>query len=143
MENAFKRLFVIAFRSPVTLQTLVGEQRIVGAEHHTITQPTRNIVLQISSEIFRRPAVQLVPDIALVHQYRQCLGLPRPTWTRGNNRHLRKFCGNPIQVARMAVVENNAVAARQTSTQSSGADEYQSRDSRFGTQLVKRKPLRI
>ncbi len=70
-------------------------------------------MLQIGREVLRRPAVQLVPDVALVHQHGDRLGLPRPARSRGDDLQVAESRRDQVEMARMAVVEQDAAAARQ------------------------------
>src|SRR5260370_38385815 len=88
MEDLVQDLRWIAFRLPVAAQPLVGEKRVVAAEHDAIFQASRNLMLEVGRVVLRRPAVQLVPDIALVHQHRDHLRLPGPAGARRNDPEL-------------------------------------------------------
>src|SRR6202012_3531354 len=95
---------------PAADQPLIAEQRIVGAEHDAVFEPARNLVTQISGVIFRRPAVQLVPDVTLVHENGDRFRLPRPSRPRSDDLEIRIGRSDPVEMARMAVVENDAGA---------------------------------
>src|SRR5579871_1979114 len=94
-------------------------------------EPAWNLMTQIGGMIFGRPSVQLVPDVSLVHQHGDNLGLPRPSRTRGDDFQLRIDRGHPIKMAWMAIIENDAGAAGQTSAESGGTNEDQHRDVGF------------
>src|SRR5258708_21133818 len=78
MEDLVQDLRRIAFRLPVADQPVVGEKRVVGAEHDAILEASRDLVLEVGRMVLGRPAVQLVPDIALVHEHPDHLLLPGP-----------------------------------------------------------------
>src|SRR5262245_32956883 len=78
VEHLVENLRRIAFRAPSLDQPLVGEERVVAAEEYAVLQAPRYLVLEVGRMILRRPAVQLVPDIALVHEHGDHLGLPWP-----------------------------------------------------------------
>src|ERR1700736_6016324 len=68
VENLVEDLRRIALGAPVVDEALVGEERIVAAEEDAVLKPARDLMLEIGGKILRRPAVQLVPDVALVHE---------------------------------------------------------------------------
>ena len=111
-EHFFQDLPRIAFRLPVLDEALVGEEGIIGTEEDSVFQPTRDLVLEVGLVVLRRPAVQLVPDVALVHEHGDHLGLPRPAWTRGNDLELVVFRRDVIEMAGMTPVEDDAIATR-------------------------------
>src|SRR5581483_92715 len=136
VKDLFQNFGRITLRVPVLDEALVGEQRIVAAEQDAILETPRNLVLEVGGVIFRRPAVQLVPDIALVHEHRDHLGLPRPARTRGNDLQAGIVSRDPVQVARMTIVENDAVAAGQAGAQPGRADKNQYGDASLDAKIV-------
>src|ERR1700722_17942882 len=111
MKNSLQHVVGIALRLPVVYQPLVAEQRIVGAEHDEVLEPARNLVTQIGGVIFWRPAVQLVPDVTLMHENGDRFRLPRPSRPRSDDLEVRIGRSDPVEMARMTVVENDAGAA--------------------------------
>ena len=103
--------FGIAELVPIGEQSLVAEQRVVGREHDPLGESSRDLALQFVGEVFRRPAVQLAPDIGLVQQHRDHLALPWPGRPRRDNRQLGKTGGDRIEMARVTGIESDAVAA--------------------------------
>src|SRR5882724_5311172 len=128
MEDLVEDLLRIAFSLPVADQPVVGEKRVVAAEHDAIFQASRDLMLEVGRVVFGRPAVQLVPDIALVHEHRDHLRLPGPAGARRDDLELGIARGDQIEVARMAVIEDDAVAARQSGAEAGGADEDEHRN---------------
>src|ERR1700719_3904533 len=69
VEYFVQDLLRVAFGPPFPDEALVGEQRIVASEHDAVLEAARNLVLEVRRVVFGRPAVQLVPDVSLVHQH--------------------------------------------------------------------------
>src|SRR4051794_28818114 len=111
VEDLVENLRRIAFGTPVLDKALVGKQRVVAAEQDAILEAAGNLVLEVGRMILRRPAVQLVPNIAFVHEHGDHLGLPRPAGARSNDLQVRVARGDQIEVARMTMIQNDAVTA--------------------------------
>src|SRR5580704_4336529 len=136
MEDLLQDLLRIAFRLPVAGEPVVGEKRIVAAEHDAILEASGDLMLEVGRVVSGRPAVQLVPDIALVHEHRDHLGLPRPAGARRNDLELGIARRDQIEVARMAIIEDDAVAAWQSGAETGGADEDEYRNAGLDTEPV-------
>ena len=85
MEDSFQNVLRVSLCFPIADQPFVAKQRIICAKHDAVLEPARDLVTQIGSMVFRRPAVQLVPDVPLMHQHRDHFGLPRPSRARGDD----------------------------------------------------------
>src|SRR5688572_25216927 len=64
-EHLLQDVLAEAEAAPVVDQPLVGEQRIVRAEHDLVLEAARDVVLEGVGEVFRRPAVQLAAHVGL------------------------------------------------------------------------------
>src|SRR6185503_1398160 len=138
VENFVEYLRRVAFRAPVLDEPLVGEQRVVAAEQDAVLQAPGNLVFEVGRVVLRRPAVQLVPDVALVHEHGDHLGLPRPAGTRGDNLEVGVVRRDPIEMPRVAIVEDDAVAAWQARAEPRGADEDEHGNAGLDAQVVVR-----
>src|SRR5438552_12146133 len=125
VEDLLEDLRRVFFRAPVVDEPLVGEKRIVAAEQDSVLESPRDLVFEVGRVVLRRPAVQLVPDVALVHEDGDHLGLPGPAWACGDDLEIGIVRGDEIEMVRVAVIENDAVAARQPSAQACRAHEDQ------------------
>src|SRR5215213_10046171 len=120
-----EHVFVIAFCAPVANQALVGEERIVCGEEDAVLEAPRNLVLEIGRMVFRRPAVELVPDLSLVKKNRDGLGLPGPARAAGDDVQAGEARGHIVEMAWMALVEHHSAARRKSGAKTRGADEDQ------------------
>src|SRR6516225_4976355 len=136
VEDFVEDLRWITLRAPIRDEPLVVEKRIVGAEQNAILEPARDLVLEIGGVVLRRLAVQLVPDAALVHEDGDHLGLPRPPRAGGDDPQLRIARGDEIEMAGMAVIENDSVASGQPRTEARRANEDQHGNAGLDAQVV-------
>src|SRR5579883_2739204 len=143
MEDPFQNLFGIAFRLPVANEPLIGEKRIVGGKHYSVLQAPRDLMFEIGCEIFRRPAMQLAPNVALVHKHSDGFGLPGPAGARGYDFQIGIGGGYEVEMAGMAVVQDHATSARKACAKPRSADENQNRDLGLDTEAIIRIEQRI
>src|SRR5467141_939338 len=120
-QHLVEHVLGVALALPVGEQTLVAQQRIVGAEHDATLKSPADLQLEIRREIAGRPAVQLVPHAGLVQQDRDHLGLPRPRRPRGDDDQVRVAGGDLVEVAWVAGVQAHAAAAGLAGAETGGA----------------------
>src|SRR5258708_4981413 len=110
MEDLVEDLLGIALSLPVADQPVIGKKRIVGAEHDAILEASRDLTLEVGRVVFGRPAVQLVPDIALVHEHRDHLGLPGPAGARRDDLELGITRRDHIYLAQIPPILHSAIS---------------------------------
>src|SRR5215468_732812 len=80
--------------------------------------------------------MKLVPDVTLVHENGESFGLPGPARTGRHDLQFRIFYGHEIEMAGMAIVENDTSAAWQARAEPCRSDKDQNWNAGFDAQPV-------
>src|SRR5581483_3084179 len=137
-EDVVENIRLVAEIAPVADQTLIGQERIVRAEHNLLAQPARNLALETVGEVFGRPAVELAGHVRLVQQDGDHFLLPGPGRTPRDDVEVRVSRRHGVDVARMTKIELQAIAAALAGAGPGITDENENRPLRRGADLVER-----
>src|SRR5262245_42992179 len=143
VQHVLQHLAGVSFRVPVGDHLLVAKHGKIAAEHDAMREPAGDRLLQRRRILPRTPAVQLVADIGLVREHRQHLVLPGIGRPRRQNAQLGITRRHLVDVAGMAVVEHDALAARQALPDPGEAGQDHPRPGRLDRELIDRMPARI
>ena len=150
-EKSFQRCDGRPFRRPLPYsrataifdQPFKRQRRPIPTEHDAILKSPADLLFKGRGEIFRRPAVHFIMNIRLVQQHGNHIVLPWPRRPAGKKFQLRKSRGNPVDMTRVAILEDNSFAARHPLSDASQPGHQQHGRANIDRQLVERVPDRI